>query len=237
MHSITVRVFCAAAFLAAAISVQAQTLERRAIMKGNPRDHGKCTIEVRVDDAAEVEIRGDTAYLRTLSGRPAEWRRFECNQVMPPNPAEFRFSGIDGRGYQALASEPRNGRPAVVRIEDRDGGSEGYTFDIEWNGNYESRGDSRDRGGFGPPPPPYGDRRGRLSADEAIRVCEDAVVDRTASRFGRERIEFRRADLDGRRRDWVIGTFEVRRGRSIEAHQFSCAVDFERGRVGDVRID
>jgi hypothetical protein len=135
----------------------AQNLQRTATMRGggNGRD-GKCTIEVVVDGAADVEIRGNNAVLHNLSGQPAEWRRFECNAVMPPNPVNFRFQGIDGRGRQSLMRDPRNGA-AVIRIEDPQGGREGYTFDIMWSAdNYsQDRGDYRDQGQFGPPP---GDR-------------------------------------------------------------------------------
>jgi len=89
-----------------------------------------------VDGAAEVEVRGDTAYLRNLAGQPAQWRRFECNGPLPPNPVDFRFAGVDGRGRQQLVRDPRNGGAAVVRIEDPQGGSEGYTFDLFWSNAY-----------------------------------------------------------------------------------------------------
>ncbi len=106
--------------------------QRRAVMRGGGGNQGKCTIEVVVDGAAEVEIRGDSAFLRTSAGQPAQWRRFECSAPMPANPPGFRFSGVDGRGRQELIRDPRNGGPAVVRIEDPQGGSEGYTFDVTW---------------------------------------------------------------------------------------------------------
>ena len=116
--------------------MSAQMSQRRAVVtgRGDP-DRGKCTIEVVVDGAAEVEIRGENAILRNLSGRPPEWRRFECTSVMPPNPADFRFAGVDGRGRQQLVRDPRSGGGAVVRIEDPDNGAEGYTFDLTWSGN------------------------------------------------------------------------------------------------------
>jgi len=106
----------------------------RADIRGGGGDHGKCTIEVEVDGVAEVEIREQAGRLRTLSGQPANWRRFECNAPMPRNPAEFRFRGIDGRGRQELVSDPGRNGVAVVRIEDSKGGREGYTFDLEWRG-------------------------------------------------------------------------------------------------------
>src|SRR5437899_3111456 len=105
-----------AVFASIAGSVGAQTHSRRATATGT--DRGKCTVEVVVDGAAEVEVRGDTANLRNLAGQPPQWRRFECNGTLPPNPVDFRFAGVDGRGRQQLVQDPRNGGVAVVRIED-----------------------------------------------------------------------------------------------------------------------
>jgi len=119
-----------------AVSGFAQSYPRRAqIVGGGNPDRGKCTIEVVIDGAAEVEIRGDTANLRNLSGQPPQWRRFECSGPMPANAANFRFAGVDGRGRQELVRDPRNGGVAVIRLEDPQGGSEGYTFDVFWGGS------------------------------------------------------------------------------------------------------
>jgi hypothetical protein len=152
----------------AALSASAQSLERRAeITGGGDRDRGKCTIEVVVDGVAEVEIHGDRAMLRNLAGQPPQWRRFVCNAPMPPNPAGFRFAGVDGRGHQTLLHAPEGGGPAVIRIEDPPSGSEGYTFDIFW------------QMGGGPPPtaqiaPPPPDRRdGDRDGDRFYRDRED----------------------------------------------------------------
>ena len=107
----------------------------RAIVRGNGNgDHGKCTIEVNVDSAAEVEVRGDSARIHTLEGQPSQFRRFECDSIMPQRPSDFRFKGIDGRGQMTLVQDPRQGGVAVIRIEDPKGGREGYTFDLEWQG-------------------------------------------------------------------------------------------------------
>jgi hypothetical protein len=107
---------------------------RTAEIRGGAGESGKCTIEVEVDGSAQVEIRGDTAQLRTLSGQPATWRRFVCNARPPERPLEFRFRGIDGRGRQSLLQDPRDRGVAVILIEDPKSGREGYTFDIEWRG-------------------------------------------------------------------------------------------------------
>lgn len=116
--------------------ILAQPVQQRqaAMIGGGGADRGKCTVEVVVDDVAQVEIRGASATLRTMAGQPAQWRRFECTGPMPSNAGNFRFAGVDGRGRQQLIRDPRNGGAAVVQIEDKDGGSEGYTFDIFWDG-------------------------------------------------------------------------------------------------------
>lgn len=125
-------------------SAQVQT--RRASIVGSRGDEGKCTIEVRVDVAAEVEVTGDMGRIRTLSGQPANWVRFECSSPIPRNPADFRFKGIDGRGNVQLIRDPMSTRgTAVVRIDDPKGGSEGYTFDLLWRGGSDyNSGNDRD---------------------------------------------------------------------------------------------
>ena len=59
------------------IPAMAQTQTIRATMIGGGGD-GKCTFEVEVDGAAEVDIHGDQGTIRTLSGRPARWRRWNA---------------------------------------------------------------------------------------------------------------------------------------------------------------
>lgn len=122
-----------AVLLFVTVSATAQDQPRRmTVVRGGAPDRGKCTLEVVVDGAAEVEIHGDTATLHNLSGALPQWRRFECTGPLPRNPDDFRFAGVDGRGRQQLLRSPDRGGAAVVRIEDSGGGSEGYTFDIMW---------------------------------------------------------------------------------------------------------
>lgn len=115
-------------------SLSGQNLNRLAeiVGAGDP-NHGKCTVEVVVDGAAEIQIRGNTGSMRDLSGQPPQWRRFQCTSPMPANPGNFRFVAVDGRGRQQLVQDPRNGGAATVRIEDSDGGAGTYTFDLMWD--------------------------------------------------------------------------------------------------------
>ena len=236
----------AAAFAVIAGPLTAQTFQRRAeIAGGGYSDRGKCTVEVVVDGAAEVEIRGDSGTVRNLSGQPAQWRRFQCTGVLPANPGEFRFAVLEGRGHQQLVRDPRNGGVAVVRIEDPEGGAQAYAFEFTW-------------GGGAPPPvvrenrpdPSQWDQRGdrdrlvnrRYTADQAIRICQDNIRQQARERFRTysSNITFQRTAMDDNpgRNDWVMGTFSVRRGyRGQETHRFACSVNFDNGQVRSATID
>jgi hypothetical protein len=213
-------------------AVWAQTAERRANLTGaGGNDSGKCTIEVSVDGAAEVEIRGDRGFLRTLSGRRAQWRRFECSGPLPANAAEFRFSGVDGRGRQELVQDPSRGRgSAIVRIQDPNGGAEGYTFDLDWRGPGVSSSPTRQ-------PWVGGDRADR--PNDGARACQGAVRERANQQFGLRDIEFRdlNADDNPGSNDRVVGSFAARRGNERDLYRFTCSVDLASGRVRGVEIN
>jgi hypothetical protein len=245
----------AAGWAVIAGSASAQNLERTAsFLGGGSPDRGKCTIEVVVDTAAEVEIRGNRAILRNISGQPPQWRRFECTGALPQNPADFRFQGIDGRGRQTLARDPRNsGGVAVIRIEDTASGSEGYTFDILWGSGYGQGPIRNDQGGGrydgGPDQGPIrndqggggygGGRARRFTTQQAVQVCESSIRQQAQQRFRTQSVEFRGTALDDNpgRQDWVMGMFDVRRspGRS-ETYRFSCSVNFDTGVVRSAQI-
>lgn len=238
-----------------ALPAGAQVSERRAnIGGGQPGAPGKCTIEVVVDISAEVEISGDRALLRTLGGQPSQWRRFECSSVMPARPVSFRFAGVDGRGNQRLIADPGRNGTAVVHIDDPKSGSEGYTFDIMWDGV----------AGYVPPAaPPVGivqprregfdrdDRRVEnrgfdnraairpFEPQDAVLACEDAVIDQATDRLHLQNAVIRRAAIDDApgRNEWVVGTLEARRGRDWDTYRFACSVDFRARSIRSVNLD
>ncbi len=241
----------------------AQQYQRRAsIVRGGSSNEGKCTIEVEVDGAAQVEIRGDQGTVRNLSGQPAVWRRFECTGPIPTNPTSFRFEGVDGRGRMDLVQDPRNGGAAVIRIEDSKGGSEGYTFDLFWNGrgaaysggpgsypgrdNVRRDNDRRDndrRGNDRRDNNANADRYGnsRYNGAWAVRTCQQAVRERAIRQFRPHSIEFldTRMDDNPGRNDWVIGRLDVLHGpgQPEERLSFSCSVNFNNGRVRSVNLE
>ena len=79
-------------------------------MTGGGGDSGKCTVEVVVDGAAEVEIRGDNAVLRNLKGQPPQWRRFECNAPLPANPAISASTESMAAVAKRWSGDPQPGR-------------------------------------------------------------------------------------------------------------------------------
>jgi hypothetical protein len=229
----------------------AQQVTRRANITGNAVD-GKCTIEVSVDGAAEVEIRGNEGRMRNLSGRPAVWRRFVCNGRMPANPHDFRFRGIDGRGSVQLLQDPRrNGGRVVFRIDDPQGGREGYTVDLEWRGSNGQWNAQDTRGWRGPDDfrgndegrdRRYYDERGRWNAEgtrQAIRVCEAAAVERIR-RDGFQNVTLRNVVPDNNpgRNDFVNGFATARQGWWRNANfQFSCSVNLANGQVRSIEVN
>src|SRR3954470_15747345 len=150
---------------AAALAGSAGAQQRRATMIGGGNGNvGRCYAEVRVDGAAEVEIRGDTATLRDLSGQQPQWQRFECTGPMPAN-ANLRLTA-NGRGRTELIGTPRNGGPAVVRIQDPEGGAQVYQFELSWGGGAQgyqgnNQGYPANNPGYqnGPAYPPVTERR------------------------------------------------------------------------------
>lgn len=200
---------------------------------GSGNGKGKCTIEVNVDGSAEVEISGDIGQLRTLSGREASWRRFQCNAPLPAFPDEFRFVGVDGRGRVQLLRDPNSNRGrAVVRIDDPKSGREGYTFDLQWRGG--------GGGGWlpGPPSPPgRGPGPGGFPMSRAIQACRDSVTAKL-NQSGYPYVTFESAVPDSTpgRHDRVIGSATGR--RRFESMQFSffCSIDFASSRVRSIDV-
>jgi hypothetical protein len=232
---------------AAALAGPAGAQQRRAnIIGGGNGDAGRCTAQVVVDGAAEVQISGDTATLRDLSGRPPQWQRFDCTGPMPAN-ANLRLSA-NGRGRTELVGTPRNGGPAVVRIEDKEGGAQVYQFELSWNGGgqgYQGGNPAYQTANPGYPAtdrrddrPEWRDRSGRFGSDQAVQVCREAVRDQAMQRFGTRDINVRRINIDDEpgRNDWVVGMLEVRRGGREDHMRFSCSVNFDTGRVRSAQI-
>ena len=135
--------------LAGSIAASAQ----RGMVYINPRitggdsSNGRCIVRLMVDDQVNVRIGNGQIRVETLSGAPSRDDGTECTSMFRNGRdlSDFRFRGMDGRGEVRLQSDPRqdNRGEAVIYIRDSKGGEEGYTFEINWqgdNGNSNSGG-------------------------------------------------------------------------------------------------
>jgi len=234
---------CAVTCLSFVPAVHANPMSRRATITGSG-GNGRCTIEVSVDHAAEVEISGDNGLLTTVAGQPAAWRRFQCNAPLPRNPPDFRFVKINGRGTVRLLQDPRNtGGRAVIHVSDPQGGRGNYTFDLQWGGRNGGGGNGGgwNGGGWTPGPPDprpgHGPNPGGFPTARAIQVCQNSVTDRLNQRaYSSVRFWRIASDNNSGRHNWISGTASAIRGHETTWFSFSCSVDSYSGRVHSVDV-
>lgn len=216
------------------LPLHAETMSRRAVItgeRGPAPNSGRCTIEVSVDHAAELEIHGDMGHLTTLAGQTAYWRGFRCTAPLPRAPHDFRLTRVNGRGTVRLVQDPRNNRGAArVHISDPQRGRANYALEVAW------------RGGDGwaspaPPPSSFPGPGGGGAIRNAIRNCQEAVTDRL-HRDGYDRITFARTapDPNPGPNDWITGFASATRHGDTRNFRFSCSVDFQSGKIRFVDV-
>jgi hypothetical protein len=96
---------------------------------------GRCEIRVWVDNRAEVRLRGDTIFVRTLEGSKGRDEGSSCSQPIPYNGVHgFQIRQTAGRNRVTLAQEPERGNnyTAMVAINDAQGGGDNYVFEVTW---------------------------------------------------------------------------------------------------------
>ncbi|HLH18031.1 MAG TPA: hypothetical protein VKX45_12460 [Bryobacteraceae bacterium] len=195
-------------FLLAAPSFADTRFQVRRMTRGDvPLGRGQCDIRLQVDNEAEVTVRGDMVFVRTLAGRDPWDDGSECNAPLPDHEVSgFRFEVKDGRGQIRLLEEPsrRNGYGAAVAIRDPEGGVGRYHFRLSWDMRAaDFRGEEPERR---PGPPGFawnnvlhfrGEGRGAASMPDGFEMrLGDASVD---------------IDRGGR----VVAVFRGERGREL----------------------
>lgn len=146
-----------------------------------------------VDGTSYVRIRGRQVNVETSSGLPVQRQRFEFSDPLPRSAANLELSVFDGRGRVRLVEEPRQGNnfSALVRIDDRSGGRDFYSFELRW---YDR--DWRDNGGGwsgnSPRNSDYVTWRGRVDGESIVRFRSDQSWNETVNGYGinGERFQF-----------------------------------------------
>ena len=186
---------------------------------------GRCEIRVWVDNRAEVRLRGETIFVRTLEGSKSRDEGSECSQPLPFNRVQgFQIRQISGRTRVILDQEPNrmNNFSALIGINDSQGGGDVYAFEVSW----------RAEGDVSTAPAPFFDD---------VRACQDAVRQTFLSRNGRGAyIDFdsfadHRNQDQGRgqrgRQEMVQGRGNARNPTESRELTYSCAFDVRLNRV------
>jgi hypothetical protein len=186
--------------ISGALWADTQFTVKRMTRSDVPSGKGQCDIRLRIDDEAEVELRGEQIFVRTIRGAEARDEGSECNLPVPRRPQNVRFEERDGRGDMSLIDETRRG--VIVAIRDKEGGAGRYHFRLTWDDTGTSRND------------PYDDRRndrfGRPNRQGGI--FDDNVPGRVGGSLSRS----------------VQGTGDLRyRGRTDRLRQ--ATIDLRRG--------
>ncbi|PWU00953.1 MAG: hypothetical protein C5B51_23980 [Terriglobia bacterium] len=189
-----------------------------------PLGKGQCDIRLQIDNEAEVTVRGDLVYIRTISGRDGRDDGSECNEPLPNRPVEdFNFEVRDSRGDIRLIAEPsrRSDYQAIVRIRDSDGGEGRYHFRLSWritgDGFPTGRFGEPDRGRFGDRDDrrfgDLDDRRGGLAWNNAMRFSGPGRGTSTLTGYGSQRLFDASVDID--RGGRILVSFRTDSGRAL----------------------
>jgi hypothetical protein len=186
---------------------------------------GRCNIRVWVDNRAEVRMRGDAIYVRTLQGSKGRDEGSECSQPLPYNSVrDFQIRQTEGRSRVTLAEEPSrtNNFTAMILVNDNQGGGDNYAFEVTW----------RAENGVTVAPAPFFDD---------VRACQDAVRQRFLSQNGRgSYIDFDgfadRKGSPGRSQgkggqESIQGRGNARRPNETRDLTYSCVIDLRRNQV------
>lgn len=188
---------------------------------------GRCEIRVWVDNRAEVRMRGDAIFVRTVEGSRGRDEGSECSQPLPYNSVRgFQVRQTAGRSHVVVSQEPSrmNNFTAMISIDDRQGGGDTYAFEVTWRADTD----------VASAPAAFFDD---------VRACQDAVRQRFQSQNGRgtyidfqsfaDRMDERQGHGNGRNRgqEAIQGRGNARGPNESRELTYSCTVDTRRNEV------
>lgn len=138
-----------------------------------------------VDGTSTVQIKGRRVDVQTHSGLPVQRQRFEFTDALPRTNMNLQLVVFDGRDRVRLIQSPRanNDFTAVVRIDDRSGGRDFYSFELRWN-DRDYRDDGGGWTGNSPRNSDYVTWSGRVDGESVIRFRSDQTFNQTLNGQG-----------------------------------------------------
>ncbi len=89
----------------------------------------------RVDDRANIIIRGGTIFTENISGNGTQTINQSMSGALPRRPTTISASKSSGRGSVSVIQQPNrsNNFTGIVQVYDSGGGADNYRIDITWN--------------------------------------------------------------------------------------------------------
>ena len=99
-------------------------------------ENGTATWSGRVDDRANIVIRGNSIYAENVSGNGVQTTYQNMGGSLPRRNSTITARMSNGRGNVSVIQQPNrsNNFTAIIQIADSKGGSGDYKIDISWTG-------------------------------------------------------------------------------------------------------
>ncbi len=109
-------------------------MERDRESERGTADHGAFHWSGRVDGSDYIELRRDRVTVRHMEAQPITGANFNVRSPLPQRPVTVQLNKLQGRGKVVLYQQPSaaNNFTASVYIEDNQGGSDFYEFELIW---------------------------------------------------------------------------------------------------------
>jgi len=109
-------------------------MERDRGFERGTADHGTFRWRGRVDGSDYIQLRRDRVTVHHVQAQPITGADYNLSSPLPQRPVSVQLNRLQGRGKVLLYQQPSgaNNYMVSVYIEDNDGGSDFYEFELIW---------------------------------------------------------------------------------------------------------
>ena len=109
-------------------------MERNRDSERGTADHGTFHWRGRVDGSDYIELRRDQVTVRHMQAQPITGADYNLRSPLPQRPVTVQLNRLQGRGKVVLYQQPSaaNNYMVSVYLEDNQGGSDFYEFELIW---------------------------------------------------------------------------------------------------------